>query len=101
MQPMFRPVGDRVVVKRVEPKKVSEGGIIIPDSAQEKMAEGEIVSIGYGKGQDDGSIRPMDVKVGDRVLFSKFAGTDVIVEGKDLLLLREEDIFGVLESKTA
>jgi chaperonin GroES len=96
---MFRPVGDRVVVKRVEPKKMSAGGIIIPDSAQEKMAEGEVVSIGYGKGQDDGSIRPMDVAVGDRVLFSKFAGTDIVVEEQELLILREEDIFGVLQKK--
>lgn len=98
---MFRPVGDRVIVKRTESKKVTNGGIIIPDTAVEKLAEGEIVQIGYGKTQDDGSIRPMDVKIGDRILFGKFSGTEVKVEGQDLLILREEDIFGVLEKPTA
>lgn len=94
----FKPLGDRVIVKRVEAKGITDAGIIIPDIAKEKMSEGEILQIGTGKIQEDGSIRPLDVKVGERVLFSKHAGTEVKFEGREFLILREEDIFGVLEA---
>ena len=94
----FKPLGDRVIIKRIEAKGVTDAGIIIPDIAKEKMSEGEIVQIGTGKIQEDGSVRPLDVKVGERILFSKFAGTEVKLEGQELLILHEGDIFGVLEN---
>lgn len=94
----FKPLGDRVIIKRVEAKGITDAGIIIPDIAKEKMSEGEIVQIGTGKIHEDGSIRPLDVKVGDKILFSKFSGTEVKLDGQELLILREEDIFGVLEN---
>ena len=95
---VFKPLGDRVIIKRIEARGITDGGIIIPDIAKEKMSEGEIVQIGTGKIQEDGSIRPLDVKIGigAKILFSKFAGTDVKLAGEDLLILHEEDIFGVL-----
>ena len=92
----FRPLHDRVLVRRVEAEEKTAGGIIIPDSAKEKPAEGEIVSVGTGARADDGKITPLDVKVGDRVLFGKWSGTEVKVGGEDLLIMKESDILGVI-----
>ncbi|HEY3818415.1 MAG TPA: co-chaperone GroES [Polyangiaceae bacterium] len=93
----IRPLHDRVIVKRVKEEEKSKGGIIIPDTAKEKPIEGEVLAIGSGKIADDGSVRKLDVKVGDRVLFGKYSGTEVKVDGEDRLILREDDILGVLE----
>lgn len=93
----IRPLHDRVMVKRLEEEKVTKGGIIIPDSAKEKPIMGKIVSVGKGKVKEDGSIAPLDVKKGDKVLFSKYGGTDVKVGDEELLILREDDILGVVE----
>ena len=95
----FQPLHDRVLLRRVGEEEKSAGGIIIPDTAQEKPSEGIVVSVGSGVRADDGSIRELDVKAGDRVLFGKFGGTDVKVDGEDLLILRESDILGVVEGK--
>ena len=92
----FRPLHDRVLVRRVEAEEKTAGGIIIPDSAKEKPAEGEIVSVGTGARADDGKVTPLDVKTGDRVLFGKWSGTEVKVSGEDLLIMKESDILGVL-----
>ncbi len=92
----IRPLQDRVIVKRVEEEEMTKGGIIIPDSAKEKPIEGEIVAVGNGKVQDDGKVRALDVKAGDRILFGKYAGTEVKIEGEEHLILREDDILGVL-----
>jgi chaperonin GroES len=92
----FRPLHDRVLVRRLEAEEKSAGGIIIPDSAQEKPAEGEIVSVGEGVRDDDGDRVPLDVKAGDRVLFGKWSGTEVNVAGEDLLIMKESDILGIL-----
>lgn len=93
----IRPLNDRILVKRLEEEEKTAGGIIIPDTAKEKPAEGEIVSVGPGKLNDHGERVPMDVKAGDRVLFSKYGGTDVKIEGQDYLIMREDDILGVVE----
>ena len=94
----IRPLSDRVLVKRLENEdKTSPGGIIIPDTAKEKPQEGEVVAVGPGKALDDGKIQPMNVKTGDRVLFGKYSGTDVKIDGEDYLIMREDDILGVLE----
>ena len=93
----IRPLHDRVVVRRMEEERTSAGGIVIPDSATEKPIQGEIVAAGNGKILDSGEVRPLDVKVGDRVLFGKYSGTEVKLEGEDLLVMREEDIMGVIE----
>jgi len=95
----FKPLHDRVLVRRLSEEEKTAGGIIIPDTAQEKPSEGEIVAVGSGIRADDGSVRELDVKVGDRVLFGKFGGTDVKVDGEDLLILRESDILGTVEAK--
>ena len=92
----FRPLHDRVLVRRVEAEEKTAGGIIIPDSAKEKPAEGEIVAAGTGARADDGKITPMDVKAGDRVLFGKWSGTEVKVDGEDLLIMKENDILGII-----
>lgn len=92
----LRPLADRVVVRRVEEEKMTAGGIMLPDSAKEKPAEGEILAVGEGKRADNGSIMAMNVKVGDRVLFGKYAGQEVKVDGETLLIMREDDIIGVL-----
>ena len=92
----FRPLHDRVLVRRIEADDKTAGGIIIPDSAQEKPSEGEIVSIGSGTKADDGTITPLDVKQGDRVLFGKWSGTEVKIDGEDLIIMKESDIMGVL-----
>jgi len=92
----FRPLHDRVLIKRVE-EEVTSGGIVIPDNAKEKPSRGEILAIGTGKVLNNGEVRPLDVKVGDKVLFGKYAGTDVKVDNEDLVVMREEDIMGVIE----
>jgi chaperonin GroES len=92
----FRPLHDRVLVRRIEAEEKTAGGIIIPDSAKEKPSEGEIVSVGSGARAEDGTITPMDVKVGDRVLFGKWSGTEVKLDGEDLLIMKESDIMGVI-----
>ena len=92
----FRPLHDRVLVRRVEAEEKTAGGIIIPESAKEKPAEGEIVSVGEGLRDDDGDRIPLDVKAGDRVLFGKWSGTEVTVDGEELLIMKESDILGIV-----
>ena len=94
----IRPLHDRVVIRRMEEERTSAGGIVIPDSATEKPAQGEVVAVGNGKILDSGDTRPLDVKVGDKVLFGKYGGTEVKVEGEDLLVMREDDITAVIEA---
>ena len=94
----FRPLHDRVLVKRVEAEQKTAGGIILPDTAQEKPSEGEIVAVGSGARAEDGSVAPLDVQPGDRVLFGKWSGTEVKVDGEDLLIMKESDIMGVVVS---
>ncbi|MEM5517745.1 co-chaperone GroES [Henriciella sp. AS95] len=93
----FRPLHDRVLVKRVEEEAKTSGGIIIPDTAKEKPQEGEVVAVGTGARGDDNEVVPMDVKAGDRILFGKWSGTEVKVDGQDLLIMKESDILGVIE----
>ena len=93
----IRPLHDRVIVKRVEEERKTAGGIVIPDNAAEKPDQGEVLAIGTGKVMDDGKVRPLEVKVGDRVLFGKYSGSSVKLEGDELLVMREEDIMGVIE----
>jgi chaperonin GroES len=95
----IRPLHDRVIVKRLEEERTSPGGIVIPDSAAEKPSQGKIVAIGKGKILEDGSVRALDVKVGDKILFGKYSGTEVKVDGDDLIVMREEDIMAVIEGK--
>jgi chaperonin GroES len=92
----FRPLHDRVLVRRIEPDAKSAGGIIIPETAQEKPQQGEIVSIGSGARGEDGKVVPLDVKAGDRILFGKWSGTEVKVDGEDLLIMNEGDVLGVV-----
>jgi chaperonin GroES len=96
MKMAFRPLHDRVLVKRVEEEAKTKGGIIIPDTAKEKPQEGEIVAVGGGAIKEDGSVRPLDLKVGDRVLFGKWSGTEVTIEGDELIIMKESDILGVM-----
>lgn len=93
----IRPLHDRIVVKRLESVDKTAGGLYIPDTAKEKPVEAKVVSVGNGKILDDGTVRPMDVKAGDRVLFSKYSGTEVKIDGEDHLILREDDILAVIE----
>jgi len=93
----IRPLHDRVIVRRMEEERTSAGGIVIPDSATEKPAQGEVIAVGKGKILENGDVRPLDVKVGDKVLFSKYGGTEVKVDGEELLVMREDDITGVIE----
>jgi len=95
----IRPLHDRVIVKRLDEERTSPGGIVIPDTAAEKPVQGKVVAVGKGKILDDGSVRAPDVKVGDKVLFGKYSGTEVKVEGEELLVMREEDLMGVIEGK--
>jgi chaperonin GroES len=97
----FRPLHDRVVVRRVEQDQKTAGGIIIPDTAQEKPMEGEILAVGPGARGEDGKVNPLDVKVGDHVLFGKWSGTEVKLDGQDLMIMKESDIMGVLEKKSS
>jgi len=92
----FRPLHDRVLVRRIEAEEKTAGGIIIPDSAQEKPSEGLIVAVGSGARSDDGTVTPIDVKEGDRVLFGKWGGTEVKIDGEDLLIMKESDIMGII-----
>ncbi|NNL06151.1 MAG: co-chaperone GroES [Gammaproteobacteria bacterium] len=92
----IRPLHDRVVVKRMEEERTSAGGIVIPDSAAEKPQKGEIVAVGNGKLTESGELRALDVKVGDQVLFGKYSGTEIKIDGEDVLIMKEEDILGVL-----
>ena len=94
----IRPLQDRVLIRRVEEEETSAGGIIIPDTAKEKPQEGQVVATGKGKVRDDGKITPLDVKAGDRVLFSKYAGTDVTLDGQEYTILREDDVLAVNEA---
>jgi chaperonin GroES len=93
----IRPLQDRVLVKRVAEEEKTKGGIIIPDTAKEKPIEGEVVAVGNGKVLEDGKVRPLDIKQGDRILFGKYSGTEIKVEGVEHLILREEEILGVIE----
>ena len=95
----IRPLHDRIIVKRLEEERTSAGGIIIPDSATEKPIQGKVVAVGQGKILEDGSVRGLDVKVGDKVLFGKYGGTEVKVDGEELLVMREEDVMAVIEGK--
>jgi chaperonin GroES len=95
----IRPLQDRVIVKRLEEEEKTKGGIIIPDSAKEKPQEGKVVAVGKGKVTEDGKVIPLDVKAGDRILFGKYAGTEVKIEGEEHLIMREEDILGIIEGK--
>src|SRR6187397_562052 len=97
----FRPLHDRVVVKRIDEEQKTKGGIIIPDTAKEKPMQGEILAVGAGARNDKGDLIPMGVKVGDRVLFGKWSGTEVKVDGEELLIMKESDIMGVLEESGA
>jgi chaperonin GroES len=93
----IRPIHDRVIIKRLEEDRKTASGIVIPDTAAEKPEQGEVKAVGSGKRQDDGSIWPVDLKVGDRVLFGKYSGQTVKIDGEELLVMREEDIMGVIE----
>ena len=92
----FRPLHDRVLVRRIEAEAKTAGGIIIPDTAKEKPQEGEIVSVGSGSKAEDGKVTPLDVKAGDKILFGKWSGTEVILDGEDLLIMKESDILGIV-----
>jgi chaperonin GroES len=93
----IRPLQDRVIVKRIAEEEKSKGGIIIPDTAKEKPQEGKVVAVGKGKANEDGKITPLDVKVNDRILFGKYAGSEINIDGEEHLIMREEDILGIIE----
>jgi chaperonin GroES len=95
----IRPLQDRVIVKRLEEEEKTKGGIIIPDSAKEKPQEGKVIAVGKGKMTEDGKLIPLDVKVGDKILFGKYSGTEVKFEGEEHLIMREDDILGIIEGK--
>ncbi len=95
----IRPLQDRIIVRRLEGEEKTKGGIIIPDTAKEKPIEGKVIAVGNGKVLEDGKVRPLDIKAGDRVLFSKYAGTEIKLDGEEHLIMREEDILGVIEDK--
>lgn len=93
----IRPLQDRIIVKRIEEEEKSKGGIIIPDTAKEKPQEGKVVAVGKGKVNEDGKVTPLDVKVNDRVLFGKYAGSEINIDGDEHLIMREEDVLGIIE----
>ena len=95
----IRPLQDRVIVKRLEEEEKTKGGIIIPDSAKEKPQEGKVIAVGKGKVTEDGKVIPLDVKAGDRILFGKYSGTEVKIEGEEHLIMKEEEILGIIEGK--
>jgi chaperonin GroES len=97
----FRPLHDRVLVRRVEPEAKTTGGIIIPDTAQEKPMEGEVIAVGAGVRGEDGTVHPLDVKAGDRVLFGKWSGTEVKIDGEELMIMKESDVMGIVDSGAA
>jgi chaperonin GroES len=92
----FRPLHDRVLVRRVQAEEKSKGGIIIPDTAQEKPQEGEVIAVGAGSRSEEGKVTPLDVKAGDKILFGKWSGTEVILDGEDLIIMKETDILGIV-----
>ena len=92
----IRPLHDRVIVKRLESENVSAGGIVIPDSAAEKPVQGKVVAVGKGKILEDGNVRPLDVKVGDKILFGKYSGTDIKIDGEEVLILREDEVLAIV-----
>jgi len=96
MSTKLTPLHDRIVVRRVEEAETSRGGIIIPDSAKDKPQEGEVIAVGKGKSNEEGKVHPLDVKAGDRILFGKYAGTEIKIDGEDLLIMREEEALGIL-----
>jgi len=93
----IRPLHDRIIVKRMEEERKSPGGIVIPDAAAEKPIKGEVIAVGNGRVMDNGEVRPLDVKAGDKVIFGKYSGTEVKVDGEELLVMKEDDIMGVIE----
>ena len=95
----IRPLHDRVIVKRLEEERTSPGGILIPDTAAEKPVQGKIVAVGKGKILEDGQVRPLDLKIGDKILFGKYSGTEVKLDGEELVVMREEDVMAVIEGK--
>ena len=95
----IRPLQDRVIVKRLEEEEKTKGGIIIPDTAKEKPQEGKVIAVGKGKMNEDGKLIPLDVKVGDRILFVKYSGSEIKIDGEEHLIMREEDILGIIEGK--
>lgn len=97
----FRPLHDRILIKRIEENETLKGGIIIPDTAKEKPQEGEVVAVGRGKKTDDGKVIELDVKAGDRILFGKYSGTEIKMENQEYLILREEEVLGIVEGKAA
>ena len=97
----FRPLHDRILIKRIEEKESVKGGIIIPDTAKEKPQEGEVVAVGHGKKTDEGKVIALDVKAGDRILFGKYSGAEIKLNGQEYLILREEEVLGIIEGKAA
>jgi chaperonin GroES len=97
----FRPLHDRILIKRIEENETVKGGIIIPDTAKEKPQEGEVVAVGHGKKTDDGKVIALDVKAGDRILFGKYSGTEIKMANQEYLILREEEVLGIVEGKAA
>jgi chaperonin GroES len=100
MATKFTPLHDRILVRRVEEADTTRGGIIIPDSAKDKPQEGEVISAGKGKISEEGKVRPLDVKEGDRILFGKYSGTEIKIDGEDFIIMREEEVLGVLSGTT-
>ena len=97
----LRPLHDRILIKRIEEKEAVKGEIIIPDTAKEKPQEGEVIAVGNGKKTEDGNIIPLDVKAGDRILFGKYSGAEIKMDGREFLILREEEVLGIIEGKAA
>ncbi|MDR3677959.1 MAG: co-chaperone GroES [Acidobacteriota bacterium] len=97
----FRPLHDRILIKRIEEKETVKGGIIIPDTAKEKPQEGEVIAVGNGRKTEEGKIVPLDVKAGDRILFGKYSGTEIKIDNQEYLIFKEEDVLGVVEGKAA
>jgi chaperonin GroES len=97
----LRPLHDRILIKRIEEKETVKGGIIIPDTAKEKPQEGEVVAVGHGKKTDEGKVIALDVKAGDRILFGKYSGAEIKLDGQEYLILREEEVLGIIEGKAA
>lgn len=95
----FRPLQDRILIKRIESEERTAGGLIIPDTAKEKPQQGEVIAVGNGKRLDDGKVQPLDVKVGDRILFGKYSGSEIKIDGEEHLILREDEVLGIIESK--
>ena len=97
----FRPLHDRILVRRLDSEEKTKGGIIIPDTAKEKPQEGEVIAVGPGARDDAGQVQPLDVKVGDRILFGKWSGTEIKINGEDLLIMKESDVMGIIEARAA